>query len=93
MKRSSGRLNQIRQLPCIRCGSPAPSEACHANWAEFGKSMGKKALDEYTIALCRVCHAKLDQYKLGNREESKRLFERWLEQTNRLLSADDDEVF
>lgn len=93
MKRSSGRLNQIRRLPCIRCGSPAPSQACHANWSEYGKSLSKKASDEYTIPLCAICHKNLDEYKLGNREETKRLFERWLEQTNRLLSVDDDEVF
>lgn len=93
MERSSVRLNKVRQLPCIRCGAPAPSQACHSNWQEHGKGKGIKASDQFSIPMCAICHAKLDQYKLGNREESKRLFEQWLEQTNRLLSVDDDEVF
>ena len=93
MERSSVRLNQVRQLPCIRCGSPAPSQACHANWSEYGKSLSKKASDEYTIPLCAICHAKLDQYKLGNREQSRVMFEKWLEKTERMLNLKDQDVF
>lgn len=91
--RDSKRLAEIRKLPCVRCGNPPPSEACHANWAEFGKSMGKKASDEYTVALCRVCHKNLDEYKLGNREQSKAMFEKWLVKTELMMGQTDKEIF
>ena len=45
--RSPKRLAEIRKLPCVRCGNPPPSEACHANWAEYGKSMGRKDEDVF----------------------------------------------
>ena len=91
--RDHKRLAAIRKLPCVRCGKPAPSEACHANWSEYGKSMGRKADDEYTVSLCRNCHYLLDTYQLGNREETKKLFEQWLVKTERMLNLNDDEVF
>ena len=88
--RSPKRLAEIRKLPCVRCGNPPPSEACHANWAEFGKSMGKKALDEYTIPMCRACHYLLDTYQLGSREETKKLFEQWLVKTELMMRKNED---
>ena len=91
--RSPKRLAEIRKLPCVRCGSPAPSEACHANWAEFGKSMGRKADDEYTVSLCRSCHYLLDTYQLGSREETKNLFEQWLVKTELMMNQADKEIF
>ena len=91
--RSPKRLAEIRKSPCVRCGNPAPSEACHANWAEFGKSMGKKADDEYTVSLCRNCHHLLDTYQLGSREETKKLFEQWLVKTELMMGMEDKEVF
>ena len=91
--RNPKRLAEIRKLPCVRCGNPAPSEACHANWAEFGKSMGKKASDEYTVALCRVCHKNLDEYRNLTREEAKNLFLVFLKKTNRILELKHDELF
>ena len=91
--RDSKRLAAVRLLPCVRCGNPPPSEACHANWAEFGKSMGKKASDEYTVALCRVCHYLLDTYQLGSREETKKLFEQWLVKTELMMGKRDEEYF
>ena len=91
--RDRKRLAAIRKLPCVKCGKPAPSEACHANWAEFGKSMGKKASDEFTISLCRDCHYSLDTYKNLSREEAKLLFEKLLKKTELMLSLNDDGVF
>lgn len=34
---------------------------CHANWPEYGKGMGLKAKDIYTVPGCMSCHAWLDQ--------------------------------
>lgn len=91
--RDAKRLAAIRKLPCVKCGKPAPSEACHANWAEFGKSMGRKADDEFTISLCRACHSDFDQYKTMGREESKEWFDKMLEKTERMLCLKDEETF
>ena len=91
--RDAKRLAEIRKLPCVKCGKPAPSEACHANWAEFGKSMGKKASDEFTISLCRGCHSWFDGYFQLTREESKEWFAKMLEKTERMLNLDNNDIF
>ena len=81
----SKRPSQIRQLPCCRCYAPPPSQACHANWGQFGKGMGIKADDEYTIPLCYVCHRWLDQYQELDREQAKAWFMAKWEFTNGVL--------
>lgn len=91
--RDAKRLAEIRKLPCVRCGKPPPSEACHANWSEYGKSLGKKASDEFTISLCRACHHALDTYKNLSRIEAKELFEILLDKTNRMLGISNDDLF
>ena len=92
--RSPKRLAEIRKLPCVRCGNPPPSEACHANWAEFGKSMGRKADDEYTIPMCRACHKSMDLYEGISRQEAKEMFLKLLEKTNKMLLINDlDAIF
>ncbi|MCH7357545.1 hypothetical protein MMP61_18575 [Acinetobacter sp. NIPH 1958] len=90
--RSQKRLNEIRQLPCVRCGS-SPSQAAHSNSSKHGKSRGRKADDCYTVPLCHSCHSQFDQFNLGTRQESEALFEQWLEKTERMLILKDDEVF
>lgn len=35
--------------------------ACHANWSAYGKGMGIKAKDEFTVPGCFRCHQCLDQ--------------------------------
>lgn len=80
------RLTQIRALPCVRCQAPPPSQACHANWGEFGKGMGIKADDEYTIPLCHACHQWLDQYQEMSRGKAKDWFvEKW-DLVNKILT-------
>ncbi|WP_332605467.1 hypothetical protein [Acinetobacter sp. ESBL14] len=92
--RDAKRLEAIRKLPCVRCGWDAPSEACHANWSEYGKGKGIKADDKYTIPLCHVCHCDFDQYKTMGREESKEWFAKLLVKTERMLNLNNnDEVF
>lgn len=86
MSRNNKRLNKIRQLPCCGCFAPPPSDPCHANWGEFGKGMGKKADDEYTIPLCRECHKWLDTYQGLNRDKAKAWFLNKLAFVNAVLT-------
>ena len=90
--RSTKRLNEIRKLPCVRCGQ-SPSQAAHSNSSKHGKGRGIKASDEFTIPLCFKCHAAFDRFELGNRAESEVMFEQWLEKTERMLNLNNDEVF
>ncbi|OTG65823.1 DUF968 domain-containing protein [Acinetobacter silvestris] len=90
--RNSKRLNQVRSLPCVKCGNPE-SQAAHSNFAKHGKGRGIKASDEFTIPLCVGCHQWLDQYHSMSRYESKAWFEQMLIKTNRMLSIEDREVF
>ncbi|MFB6349455.1 hypothetical protein ACFBZI_08480 [Moraxella sp. ZJ142] len=80
------RLQKIRQMSCVGCGANPPSQAAHANWQAFGKGMGKKADDEFTIPLCHACHRKLDQYQGIHRQYAKDWFMGKLELVNRALS-------
>ncbi|ENZ9379432.1 DUF968 domain-containing protein [Acinetobacter baumannii] len=90
--RSTKRLNEIRALPCVRCGYPH-SQAAHSNSGKHGKGRGIKASDAFTVPLCHSCHSQFDQFKLGTRQESEALFDGWLVKTNRMLNIKDDEVF
>ena len=90
--RSPKRLAEIRKLPCVRCGNPN-SQAAHSNSAKHGKGRGIKASDAFVIPLCAICHAAFDQYKLGNREQSEAMFEKWLVRVNRMLNQTNKEVF
>lgn len=90
--RNQKRLTAIRRLPCIRCGNPN-SQAAHSNSAKHGKGRGIKASDAFVIPLCAICHVAFDQYKLGNREQSEAMFEKWLMRVNQMLVMEDKEVF
>lgn len=91
--RDSKRLAAIRQLPCCECGKPAPSEAAHSNFSVHGKGRGIKADDKYTISLCSVCHAALDQYRLDmDRHESLEWFEQKLKYVNEVLDGQDNQA-
>ncbi len=91
--RDSKRLAEVRKLPCMRCGAPAPSQAAHSNSSKHGKGKGIKASDAFTVPLCHKCHFLFDTYQLGTRQESETLFDGWLEKTERMLNLKDDEVF
>lgn len=89
--RSPKRLNEIRKLPCVRCGNPN-SQAAHSNSYKHGKGRGIKASDTFTVPLCHECHSAFDRFELGNREESEKLFEQWLVRVE-LMMTKNDEVF
>lgn len=90
--RSTKRLNEIRALPCVRCGYPH-SQAAHSNSAKHGKGRSIKASDEFTIPLCFKCHAAFDRFELGNRIESEAMFEKWLVKTELMMGKHDEECF
>ncbi|MDC9815724.1 hypothetical protein PS357_08185 [Acinetobacter nosocomialis] len=92
--RSTKRLNEIRALPCVRCGHPH-SQAAHSNSGNHGKGKGIKASDAFTVPLCHKCHFLFDTYQLGTRQESEALFDGWLEKTERMLNLNsgEDDVF
>lgn len=90
--RSTKRLNEIRKLPCIKCGG-GPSQAAHSNSSKHGKGRGIKASDEFTVPLCYKCHSAFDKFELGTRQESEAMFEQWLEKTERMLNLVNNEIF
>lgn len=91
--RSTKRLNEIRALPCVRCGYPH-SQAAHSNLGKHGKGKGIKASDAFTVPLCHKCHFLFDTYQLGTRQESEVMFDQWLEKTERMLNLNNkEEVF
>ena len=87
--RNASRLAAIRKLPCVKCGNPN-SQAAHSNSAKHGKGRGIKANDAFTVPLCHVCHSYFDQYKLGNREQSEAMFEKWLVKTELMMRRNED---
>ena len=89
---STKRLNEIRALPCVRCGYPH-SQAAHSNSGKHGKGKGIKASDAFTVALGNKCHFLFDTYQLGTRQESEDLFDGWLEKTERMLNLKEQDVF
>lgn len=90
--RNNFRLNQVRQLPCIRCGQ-SPSQAAHSNSSKHGKGRGIKASDQFAIPLCFKCHSAFDRFELGNRAESEAMFEKWLVKTELMMGKHDEECF
>ena len=90
--RNSKRLQDIRKLPCVRCGNPN-SQAAHSNSAKHGKGRSIKSSDQFTIPLCVICHAAFDRFELGNRAESEVMFEKWLVKTELMMGKHDEECF
>lgn len=58
--RDAKRLAEVRKLPCMRCGAPAPSQAAHSNSSKDGKGRSIKACDSKTVSLCFSCHHLFD---------------------------------
>ena len=71
--RSVKHLKNVANLPCQLCGSQHIVQAAHSNWAQWGgKCKAKKASDEYTAALCAVCHHEIDQGSKWSKEERQK---------------------
>ncbi|KRI94405.1 hypothetical protein APC70_00615 [Acinetobacter baumannii] len=88
--RSTKRLNEIRALPCVRCGR-TPVDAAHSNQGAHNKGMGLKACDSKTIPLCRQHHIEYDQLLTMTREQAVIWFDKMLEKTERMLNLNNNE--
>lgn len=57
-KHDRAHLERVKQLPCIVCGRPGPSDAHHVRTRPDGQGygMGQKASDQETIPLCKAHH-------------------------------------
>jgi hypothetical protein len=61
-------------VPGVCMGGTATTVPCHANWSEYGKGMGLKAHDVYTVPGCSACHHWLD-FGPAPRDEKKATWE------------------
>lgn len=80
------------QIPGVCRGERDTVVPCHANWSDYGKGMGIKAPDIYTVPGCARCHACLDQGVTLTKAEKKATWEwaytRWsAARASKLLEA------
>lgn len=70
------------QIPGVCRGERESVVPCHANWSAYGKGMGIKAKDTYTVPGCFRCHQCLDQgFSLTDAEKRATwewAYNRWL---------------
>ena len=90
---NSQRFEALRKFSCVECGR-RPVDIANSNFSEHGKGKGIKADDSYTMALCRTCHQKFDNFSMSlNREQAKAKFANWLIKTNGALGYKDESAF
>lgn len=77
------------QIPGVCRGELESVVPCHANWSDYGKGLGIKAPDIYTVPGCARCHACLDQGMALTKAEKKATWEwaytRWDEARTKKL--------
>lgn len=82
------------QIPGVCRGERDTVVPCHANWSDYGKGMGIKAPDIYTVPGCARCHACLDQGMTLTKAEKKATWEwaytRWSAARKDKLGATDE---
>lgn len=62
-------------IPGVCRGDVATVVPCHANWSAYGKGMGIKANDEFTVPGCMHCHRELDIGTHYSKDEKRSLWE------------------
>ena len=67
MKKCEKHLKYVRQLPCCVCGMTGGVDPHHLRSFAFGRGMGMKSDDKWTVPLCRKCHN--DVHMVGTKEE------------------------
>lgn len=74
-----GELCYLR-IPGVCIGGIESTVPCHANWAEYGKGMGLKANDKFTVPGCHSCHYWLDfgpEPKLEKKTAWRTAYSKW----------------
>jgi len=85
--RSRKHLMNVASLPCQNCYIEGQTQAAHSIWAEHGKARSLKASDEFTAALCQVCHQEIDQGAKLSKEQRRMLWDlAYYRTVNRLKS-------
>lgn len=86
--RSKAVLLACREIPCQACGVQDGTVcAAHANWADYGKGLARKADDTAVAALCSVCHSDLDQGLRMTKAERRAMWEEAHRKTVEFLQA------
>lgn len=70
--KDNARLQKIRELSCVVCGTTSTIEAAHVSYAEplagkRGRGLGEKTDDQFTVPLCRYCH--IQSHEWGNERQ------------------------
>ena len=80
-------------IPDVCCGDTETTVPCHANWSSYGKALGLKALDKYTVPGCWTCHAWLDSGKAPKDEKRQAwesAYKRWSNYRDGALESHED---
>ena len=83
--RSKTHLRNVAALDCQSCGRGGPSQAAHSNSAAHGKGKAIKASDQYTAALCPVCHQVVDSSNTLTREQREAIWHAAFRNTRSIL--------
>jgi hypothetical protein len=90
--RSKAYLRLVAALPCAWCGISGISQAAHMQ----ASGKGIKTSDLTCVPLCSTrpgvpgCHQDADQYKLGNKADTKEMMAHWAKQTQSTIKANGD---
>ena len=80
-------LDKVRNLPCVVCSAPPPSDPHHPRGAKWGTGTGLKAGDDKVIPLCRMCHDEYHRLGRDTWEARYNTHEVYLEQTRGKMSG------
>ena len=88
--RNKKHLINVALLDCQVCGAPGPVQASHSNWSHHGKSMARKADDQFTAAICQPCHAEIDQGSHMTKAERQEVWTNaWIKTVRSLVKSGD----
>ena len=85
--RSKRHLMNVAALDCQHCGMAGHTQAAHSNQGIHGKSMARKADDQYTAALCQYCHAEIDQGAHLSKQQRQQMWtDAWISTAKELIN-------
>ena len=88
--RNKKHLINVAMMDCQVCGASGPVQASHSNWSHHGKSMARKADDQYTAAICQSCHYEIDQGSHLTKEQRQEMWTNaWISTVRKLVKSGD----